>query len=440
MKVKDILGIDFLLLIASITLTTFGILFIYSSGVTATGELVSYEYVKQIVWGGSGFLIALILSMINYRRFQGIALYAYLGTLILLIYTLKFGRYVSGARAWIGVGIFGIQVSEFTKITTILLLARYLDSSKEKTKSVVRFFISCLIAFIPMGLILMQPDLGTSLVFIPILLIMCFIAGVPIRYVLFLVFVIGLAAFLLFLTLWQDYILKATKADIYPAITMLTNSRFVSVICLALGLIALIALLGLLLYKKGYFFWILYACLVIVFSLGGSYMVNKILKVYQKERLIIFLNPDIDPQGAGWHIIQSLTAIGSGGFMGKGYLAGTHSHYRYLPQQSTDFIFSIFSEEWGFVGGLIMFMLFLLISVRMVRIMATAADAFGAYIAAGLSALYIFHFMINAGMTMGMMPITGIPLLFMSYGGSSVIAAMMGIGLALSIRMRRFAR
>jgi rod shape determining protein RodA len=214
----------------------------------------------------------------------------------------------------------------------------------------------------------------------------------------------------------------------------------VSVICLALGLIGLIALAGFLLYKKQYFFWILYFCLVVVFSLGGSYMAFKVLKEYQLLRLIIFLNPNIDPQGAGWHIIQSLTAIGSGGVMGKGYLGGTHSHYRFLPQQSTDFIFSIFSEEWGLVGGLIMFLLFLLISVRMARIMATAADAFGSYIAAGLSALYIFHFMINVGMTMGMMPITGIPLLFMSYGGSSIITAMMGIGFALSIHMRRFTR
>ncbi|MDR0524759.1 MAG: rod shape-determining protein RodA [Spirochaetaceae bacterium] len=440
MKVKDILGIDFLLLIASISLTTFGILFIYSSGVTATGELVSYEYIKQIVWGGSGFLIALIISMIHYRRFHGIALYLYIITLLLLVCTLKFGRYVSGARAWLRFGMFGIQASEFTKITTILLLARYLDSTKEKRASFARFVISCVIAFVPMSLILLQPDLGTSLVFIPILLIMCFVAGVPLRYVFFLFFVICMGAFLLFLTLWQEYILKTSKAETYMAITMLTNKRFVSVICLALGLIGLIALAGFLLYKKQYFFWILYFCLVVVFSLGGSYMAFKVLKEYQLLRLIIFLNPNIDPQGAGWHIIQSLTAIGSGGVMGKGYLGGTHSHYRFLPQQSTDFIFSIFSEEWGLVGGLIMFLLFLLISVRMARIMATAADAFGSYIAAGLSALYIFHFMINVGMTMGMMPITGIPLLFMSYGGSSIITAMMGIGFALSIHMRRFTR
>jgi rod shape determining protein RodA len=157
-------------------------------------------------------------------------------------------------------------------------------------------------------------------------------------------------------------------------------------------------------------------------------------------RLIVFLDPNVDPQGAGWNIIQSVTAIGSGGFTGKGYLQGTQSHYRFLPQQSTDFIFSIFTEEAGLLGGLLVFSLFLLICLRLVRIMKTTADRFGAFICAGLSAMYIFHFLINVGMTMGIMPITGIPLLFMSYGGSAVISAMTGIGLALSIHVRRYSR
>jgi rod shape determining protein RodA len=135
-----------------------------------------------------------------------------------------------------------------------------------------------------------------------------------------------------------------------------------------------------------------------------------------------------------------MTAIGSGGFSGMGYLQGTQSHYRFLPEQSTDFIFSIFSEEMGFLGGFFVFALFLLICLRLVRIMKTTADPFGSYICAGLSGLYFFHFMVNVGMTMGIMPITGIPLMFMSYGGSALISAMAGIGLALSIHVRRFTR
>ena len=157
-------------------------------------------------------------------------------------------------------------------------------------------------------------------------------------------------------------------------------------------------------------------------------------------RLIVFLDPSVDPRGAGWHIIQSMTAIGSGGLLGKGFLHGTQSHYRFLPTQSTDFIFSIFTEEWGLLGGLIVFALFLLICLRLIRIMKTTADNFSVYVAGGLTVMYVFHFLINVGMAMGIMPITGIPLHFMSYGGSSLITAMAGIGLALNIHIRRFNR
>ena len=152
------------------------------------------------------------------------------------------------------------------------------------------------------------------------------------------------------------------------------------------------------------------------------------------------MDPNIDPQGSGWHIIQSITAIGSGGIMGMGYLQGTQSHYRYLPEQSTDFIFSILSEEWGFIGGIMVFVLYLAILLRFIRIMQNTNDTFGSYIVAGLVSMFSFHFFINVGMTMGIMPITGIPLLLVSYGGSALLSAMTGIGLALSIHLRRFLR
>jgi rod shape determining protein RodA len=200
----------------------------------------------------------------------------------------------------------------------------------------------------------------------------------------------------------------------------------------------LLALVGFVRYKKKYFYWIAYGVVIIILSLGISYGAQKVLKPYQIMRLIVFLDPEIDPRGSGWNIIQSVTAIGSGGILGKGYLQGTQSHYRFLPQQSTDFIFSIYSEEWGFLGGIMVFSLFLLLILRLVRIMKTTPDPFGRYIVAGLAGMYAFHFLINVGMTMGVMPITGIPLLFMSYGGSALITAMAGIGLALSVHIRRF--
>jgi rod shape determining protein RodA len=171
-----------------------------------------------------------------------------------------------------------------------------------------------------------------------------------------------------------------------------------------------------------------------------SFVARKVLAEYQIMRLIVFLDPNVDPRGAGWNIIQSITAIGSGGLWGKGYLQGTQSHYNYLPQQSTDFIFSIFSEEWGFAGGILIFALFLLIVIRLLRIVRLSSDTFGSLIASGLAGMFIFHFIINVGMTMGIMPITGIPLPFMSYGGSSMLSGMGGIGLALSIFSRRHER
>jgi rod shape determining protein RodA len=436
MRIRDILEIDFFILFAAIALSVFGVLFIYSSGITSSGELVSTEYARQIVWACAGVVIALFLALFDYKKLRDWALWLYLGTLALLLYTCVFGRVVNGARAWLGFGGFGIQPSEFAKISTVVFLARYLDDTKRSGGAFIRFVISCVIAFVPMGIVLIQPDFGTSLVFIPLLLVMTFVAGVAFRYVLFLGVCIALTGVLTVLPRWQSDILRKPV----PALDILTSPRLIVVAALALSVIAAIALFGLVKYKKRYFFWISYSAAIIMFSLGASYAARKVLKGYQMMRLIVFLDPNVDPRGAGWHIIQSVTAIGSGGITGRGFLQGTQSHYRFLPTQSTDFIFSIFSEEAGFLGGLLVFALFLLICLRLVKLMQTTADTFGAYICAGLAGMYSFHFLINVGMTMGIMPITGIPLPFMSYGGSAVLAAMIGVGLALSVHVRRYNR
>ncbi|MDR0706318.1 MAG: rod shape-determining protein RodA [Treponema sp.] len=433
MKVRDIFSMDFLLLLAVGALTVTGIFFIYSSGISSTGEQTSDEYIKQIVWGSVGFVFIVALVLIDYKRLYNISLYLYAAILLALLYTVLFGKLVNGARAWLGIGSFGVQPSEFAKIITIVLLARYLDASKRKSSSFKRFFVSCVIVFVPMGLILIQPDFGTSLVFIPILLVMTFIAGVRVRYVIFLTVWIGLTGILMALPLWQTHIMKMS----FSPIMLLLDVKFIAAVCAALVIIGIVAIIGYLLYKKPYFFWIIYSITMLILSFGASFAAHKVLKDYQIMRLIVFLDPQIDPQGAGWNIIQSTTAIGSGGLMGRGFLQGTQSHYRFLPQQSTDFIFSIFSEESGFVGGLIVFALFLVINLRFVRIMRLASNAFGMYITAGLSSVFAFHFLVNIGMAMGIMPITGIPLIFMSYGGSALLAAMIGIGLVESIYVRR---
>jgi len=433
MKPKDILEIDFFMLMPVIALMVLGIMFIYSSGISSSTALASTEYIRQIIWASIGLIIALALALLNYRRSYDVALYLYLIILVPLLYTCVFGRVVHGTR-WLRLGIFGIQASEFAKISTIIFLARYLTDTRLSGNVFGRFLMACFIVLVPMGIVLVQPDLGTSLVFIPILLCMTFVAGISIRYIFFLVFCILLTGLLTVLPLWQTYILRKSL----PVIVILTNPRLIIITILALSLIMAIALFGFLKYKKRYFYWMLYIVAIIVLSLGASYAGRRVLKNYQIMRLIVFLDPNVDPRGAGWNIIQSVTAIGAGGFTGKGFLQGTQSHYRFLPEQSTDFIFSIFSEEAGFIGGIAVFVLFMIICLRLLRIIKITTDPFAAYICAGLVGVYSFHFLVNVGMTMGIMPITGIPLLFMSYGGSSLISAMLGIGLAMSIYVRRY--
>jgi len=434
MRIKDVFEIDYLILLPVMLLMTIGIVFIYSSGVSASSAQVSTQYIRQIIWASAGVAVALTLAMVNYRRLYNISPYIYLAILIPLVYTLVFGRMVRGAPRWLRIGTFGIQVSEFAKIAVIIFLARYLDSTRRNVSSFVRFLMSCLIVIIPMGIVLLQPDLGTSLVFIPILLAMTFVAGLSTRYLIFLASCIMLTGFLTVLPLWESYILRRSL----PALGLLTNPRLIIIVVLALSIIMVIALFGYRKYRKKYFYWMIYAFAIIVFSLGASFVASRVLRSYQLMRLIVFLDPNVDPRGAGWNIIQSITAIGSGGFAGKGLLQGTQGQYRFLPEQSTDFIFSLFSEEAGFIGGIVVFILFMIICLRFLRIITTTSDPFAAYICAGLVGMYSFHFMINVGMTMGIMPITGIPLVFMSYGGSSMISSMIGIGIAMSIYVRRY--
>jgi len=434
MKIKDLLGIDYLMLSAAALLTLFGVLFIYSSGISLQNSTLSTEYIKQIIWGSVGVVLAVLIALLNYRRVYHASSYLYAASLVLLVWTLMFGREVNGAKAWLGIGSFGIQVSEFAKITTIIFLAYYLDMTRHSINYLKRFVLSVVIVMLPMLLILAQPDFGTSLVFIPILLVMTFVAGVQLRYIAFFGLIIGLTGIFTLLPFWQEYIVKRNIS----LLLILKDIRFIAVFSAVMLLVFFLSLFGLLRFKKRYFYWINYFVLVLVFSVGAAYGAGKVLKTYQIMRLVVFLDPHIDPQGSGWNIIQSITAIGSGGFLGKGYLQGTQSHYRFIPQQSTDFIFSIFSEEWGFLGGVLLFVLFLIIVMRLISITKSTKDPFGGYITAGLAAMYIFHFLINVGMTMGIMPITGIPLLFVSYGGSSLISAMIGIGLAISVYIRRF--
>ncbi|MEI6387467.1 MAG: rod shape-determining protein RodA [Spirochaetota bacterium] len=426
-------NMDFAAFGAAILLAAIGILSIFSSGVTADGNIISNDYMKQIMWAVVGLALMITLVFIDYRQIKDYSLALYILFVVILIYTRIFGRVVNGARAWIGVGELGIQPSEFTKVIVILFLARYLDNS-EHEPALRRIIIAFSIVALPMVLILSQPDFGTALVFLPILFFMLVVAGIETRYLLFLAVTGSLTMGFTILPLWEKYILANPSSFLF----VFYREPYDFLVLLVIGIIAGIASWGFATFKKKYYYWISWISIALSVGMGFSLLAHKALKEYQVMRLIVFLDPSIDPRGSGWNILQSITAIGSGGFSGRGFLLGPQSHNKYIPQQSTDFIFSIIAEEWGFLGGVLVFGLFWLLLSRCVAVMRTARDNFSRYATGGIMGMIFFHFMINAGMAMGIMPITGIPLFFLSYGGSSLLTVMMAVGILLGISARRY--
>ncbi|MDR3200132.1 MAG: rod shape-determining protein RodA [Spirochaetales bacterium] len=434
MRSKSVFGFDFLLLAATLALVSIGIAFIFSSGITSTGIIYSNEYIKQTIWAITGIGLLILFASIDYAFMRGLSLRIYLGFIALLVTTLFIGNIVNGAKSWLGVWELGIQPSEFCKLALILYLAHILDKHSAQIKDARYFMLFFGIVLIPLGLILMQPDLGTAAVYIPVSLSMFFIAGARTRHILFIVLTGFLLVFFTMLPPYEIYLAKRT----IPALSLLTDKTLAVYLICATGAICALSLTGYFLTKKAYFYWLSYFFVILTLALTGSFVFRKALKEYQIMRLIVFLDPNVDPRGAGWNIIQSVTAVGSGGLWGKGFLKGTQSHYRYIPQQSTDFIFSILSEEWGFAGVALVFALFLIIIIRGIFIIRTTKDRFAAIASTGIIMMIFFHFAVNVGMAISLMPVTGIPLFFLSYGGSSLWSVLIGIGLLMSFYLRRF--
>lgn len=435
MQERSVFAVDLLLIIATLALMTIGVLFIYSSGVTSDGVSFSSEWIRQLVWVGAGLVILVGVSVFDYARLRDAALYIYAGLILVLVGTLLFGRVVNGARSWIGIGDFGVQPSEFMKVGTILLLARFLEQrGRRAIAGPASFGIAFLIVLIPMTLILMQPDLGTALVYLPVFLVMTFVAGARPSYILF---ILGSGLLMIVLTVlpaWEQEI----RGGEVPIISVLTEPRLFLIVSGSVAIVGILGVLGIFVLKRLYYRWVVYGASMLIVGMLGSVAGRRVLQDYQLMRLIVFLEPNVDPRGAGWNIIQSVTAVGSGGIAGKGWLQGTQSHLQYLPQQSTDFIFSILAEEWGFLGALIVFSCFAAIIVRGLFIGAKAKDNFASLVAVGIVTMIFFHVAVNVGMAIGIMPITGIPLLFLSYGGSSLWTALIGVGLLMSIYQHRY--
>lgn len=351
--------LDWPLLIVTLALCTLGVLQIYSA---TSGTKWEDAWWKQIIWVGTGLAMMWVMSILDYHSLLGRVIYFYVAAVVLLLTTAVIGNKVFGSTRWIHVGGFTLQTSEFVKIVLILLIAKYLTDIK--AGNLEWRDLAKLGAFVgvPMVLVMKEPDLGTALTYLPILVCGILMAGLRWKYLL-----------------------------------------------------------------------IITAVLVVTLPIGYHF-----LKPYQKDRLVSFIYPDRDPKGTGFQVIQSRIAVGNGGMWGRGAKESSQTHLGFLPVPHTDFIFSSFAEEHGFVGIVIALVLYFLLIMQVVQNAQTATDRAGLYICMGVAALLLFHVLVNVGMVVGRMPITGIPLPLMSSGGSNTWSIFLMLGLVNSVRLRRF--
>jgi len=377
--------LDWALVMAVLALCAYGLVMIYSATRTpqAVGLAAPSEFArKQALWMCLGLIAFALTIAFDYEAISRWHIPLYLLVMALLVVVLKIGKSPTGASSWIALGAFRLQPSELAKIAVILALSGFLSHRMEGLKQLGLVFRSLLIICPPVLLVLVQPDFGTALVIIAIWFGILALAGARAKH-LGAVFACGL---LLFTAMWN--LDRLPLARVRPA--------------------------------------------------GLGKMLQRIaLKDYQKRRLTVFLSPQADPLGAGYHIIQSKVAIGSGGWFGRGLFRGTQSRLRFLPGRHTDFIFAVIGEELGLAGCAVLLVLFFFIFWRGMRIALRARGSLGSLLAAGAVTMLIFHTIVNIGMAVSIMPITGIPLPFVSYGGSNLLASFIAFGLMQNVHMRR---
>lgn len=432
---NEIYKIDYLLVFAAIALVFIGILMIYSAGFDPIDKVNSGLYQKQIFWFIAGLLCMIALTLINYKILGDYSVYIYAAIFVLLILTLLIGKPVRNTKAWLSFGFFSLQPSEFMKLALVIILAKYLELRERDITYFRELLIPSLLTALPVLLILLQPDFGTAVVFIPILFTMLFVGGAEVSY---LVSVIGIAAIAMVVPMVLTYREWIGAEGSNFILDFLMDYRLLFAVSGVLLIVALVAYILRFFFIKKYYRKIYIPSLVISLGLISSVMIQRFLKDYQKKRILVFLNPDLDPHGSGYNIIQSKIAIGSGGFFGKGFLNGSQSQLGFLPEKSSDFIFPVVAEEWGFVGAFVLIALLGLVVFRGTQIAVEAKDKFGALLASGITSIFFFHILINIGVVLGIMPVTGLPLCFVSYGGSNLLMSMICIGILNNIRMRKF--
>lgn len=351
------------------------------------------NYGKQFIFIISAFTLAIVILLLDSKFFSTLAFPVYVITIILLVLVLIVGRNVGGNQAWIPIGSFRLQPSEFAKFSTVLVLAKYLSSSTTKIQDLRSQFMCGLIIFIPIILIMLQPDTGSALAFISLVLVL-YREGLS-GYIL----VIGAMLIALFV------------------LTLLLN-KFV----LIGGLIAIAALIIYIFrLNRNIIATVVIATVVsIVFIFSVNFAYYNVLQAHQRNRIDVLLGKIDDPRGEGYNVNQSKIAIGAGQLWGRGYLQGTQTKYDFVPEQSTDFIFCTIGEEWGFAGCFVVIGLYLFLLLRIIFIAERQRSPFSRIYGYGVASIIFFHFFINIGMTVGLVPVIGIPLPFISYGGSSL--------------------
>lgn len=388
--------IDFVLLLATLTLITIGLLSIYSA---THSSAVIVHFQKQLFWVTIGILLIFLILIAPPRFFHYSAYIIYGIAVLLLLLVLLFGKKISGNAGWFGIGSFGIQPSEFGKVATVIMLARFLSDSTTNLASMKDVAKSLGIVLIPWLLILLQPDFGTGLIYLAIFIPMIFWAGAEMFILLVLVSPLIIAIVAVF-NLW---LFLAATIVIVSVFYFLHRNIGVALLFLVVNL-----------------------------SIGFTtdYFYDHIPE-YQKKRIAVFLDPTKDPQAAGYNVIQSKVAIGSGGITGKGYLKGSQTQLRFIPEQWTDFIYCVPTEEFGFLGGSFVIFLYGLVVFRGLKISFEHESRFASAACLGIVATFVVHIFVNVGMTMGMLPVIGIPLPFMSYGGSSFLTSAIMVGILL---------
>ena len=433
---KKFIAYDKYLLFYVVSLSLIGVLFIHSASYQSDVTLsLQSSSVKQIFFLLIGFILMAIVSMINYKKLAEHSTLLFFICLFILLYTLIFGKVVNSSKRWISIGdLISLQPSEFAKILMIIVFANFLDRFRDKLNNWIYILIALFVFFLPATLVFLQPDLGTAIVFIPVMLMMFFIGGLTWKYFLAMLIIGGLSVLIPFILTFVSMI---DESNIFiQTLRQNSNILFVIFFFLAISLSAFTINIRL---QNKFLSHLTYFCFVISIGFALALIVDSyLLKDYQRKRLLAFIDPELERWGMGYNVIQSQITVGSGRLIGKGWLGGTQGQLGFLPARSTDFIFSVVGEEVGFIGSLIVILLFFLLISRLIKIAKDVKDHLGGLITVGIATMFAIQIVINIGMTIGVAPVTGLPLPFLTSGGSTLWASLIAIGIVLNIEMNKY--